>query len=172
VRKRLQTKPSSSLSTGAETLLSPAVGQEFGDFGPMRLNGARMTAEGSRSDDFDISTDDVADLRRPRVAMHRDGTSMVVWRSQDAGYSRVFCDTAGRRLGCGTSRCLSLPRSAGVVDITATDALAILAAAAGATSCPRCVCDVDSSGEVVATDASTALLRSVGLNVDLICPAC
>ncbi len=54
----------------------------------------------------------------------------------------------------------------------ASDAFAVLNAAAGARSCMMCVCDVDSSGTVSATDALSVLKKAVGYDMILHCPAC
>lgn len=70
------------------------------------------------------------------------------------------CDVIG---GCGD------PFGGGV---NATGALYALQAAVGATSCLRCICDVDVSGAISATDALTILQAAVGQPVTLACPPC
>ena len=55
---------------------------------------------------------------------------------------------------------------------TATDARVILNDALALHDCDVCICDVDGSGEITATDARRALLRSVGVGEDLYCPLC
>ena len=55
---------------------------------------------------------------------------------------------------------------------TARDALFVLIAAVGTSSCELCVCDVDSSGRISATDALLVLKSVVGDDVRLSCPAC
>jgi hypothetical protein len=56
--------------------------------------------------------------------------------------------------------------------VTASDALFILRAGVGLGSCETCVCDVDGSGSITATDALLALAYAVGQPVELECPAC
>lgn len=56
--------------------------------------------------------------------------------------------------------------------IGASDALYALSAAVGLSACEACICDVDSSTSVVATDALLVLERAVGLPVELACPVC
>ena len=56
--------------------------------------------------------------------------------------------------------------------IGATDALAVLNAAIDLRPCADCICDVDSSRTVVATDALLVLQRGVALPVAIACPAC
>jgi len=47
-----------------------------------------------------------------------------------------------------------------------------LRAAVGASVCELCVCDVNGSGEVTASDALAVLQAAVGLDVTLDCPPC
>jgi hypothetical protein len=56
--------------------------------------------------------------------------------------------------------------------VTASDALAVLNAAVGAFPCEPCVCDVDGSGSIAATDALVTLREAVGLSATLDCPPC
>jgi len=55
---------------------------------------------------------------------------------------------------------------------TASDALWLLQAALGSDDCKPCVCDVDGSGQVTASDALRALKRSTNPQVALRCPPC
>jgi cysteine-rich repeat protein len=56
---------------------------------------------------------------------------------------------------------------------TASDALFALGAAVGTNFCDLCVCDVDDSGSVTASDASKLLSYGVGVpGVSLQCPSC
>jgi len=55
---------------------------------------------------------------------------------------------------------------------TATDARYALLAAIGARVCDLCVCDVDMSGTIVATDALLLLSDATGLAVTLTCSTC
>jgi hypothetical protein len=52
----------------------------------------------------------------------------------------------------------------------ATDSLFVLNAAVGILQCELCVCDVDSSGAVVATDALRILAKAAGLDEVIDCP--
>jgi hypothetical protein len=63
------------------------------------------------------------------------------------------------------------PQSDGATP-TATDALAALNAAVGLLACELCVCDVDGSGAIAATDALSILSLAVGGSVSLDCPSC
>lgn len=56
--------------------------------------------------------------------------------------------------------------------INATDALFALRAAVGLESCALCVCDLDNSGAVSASDALALLLLAVGQPGNLDCPPC
>jgi hypothetical protein len=56
--------------------------------------------------------------------------------------------------------------------VTATDALAALRAAVGSGECPLCVCDVNDSGSITASDSLTILQFSIGQPVPLTCPDC
>ncbi len=57
-------------------------------------------------------------------------------------------------------------------ELTATDALLALRTAVESSACPACICDVNASGGVLASDALLILQASVGLPVELHCPAC
>ena len=56
--------------------------------------------------------------------------------------------------------------------VKASDGLFMLRAGIGLETCPTCVCDVDGSGAVTATDALVALKIAVGQQIELACPAC
>jgi len=59
--------------------------------------------------------------------------------------------------------------------VTASDALFVLQAAVGSTSCDVCLCDVVSTGgaqPITASDALAVLRRSVGVPVPFACPQC
>jgi hypothetical protein len=63
------------------------------------------------------------------------------------------------------------PSSAGAAP-SASDALYVLLASVGIETCPACICDVDGSLAVGATDALRVLQSAVGNPVELSCPAC
>jgi hypothetical protein len=54
--------------------------------------------------------------------------------------------------------------------VTATDALAVLMAAVGSSSCLPEHCDADADGVVASTDALRILVSAVGQGADLQCP--
>ena len=56
--------------------------------------------------------------------------------------------------------------------IRASDALFALNTAVSLVTCELCVCDVDGSGGIAATDAAILLRVAVGQNIELACPAC
>jgi hypothetical protein len=56
--------------------------------------------------------------------------------------------------------------------VRASDALFILRTAVGTLACQACVCDIDGSGSITATDALVALKIAVGQALALSCPAC
>lgn len=107
------------------------------------------------------------------------GQVVVVWSGrgdQDGDksgiFARMYCeaDFDQRRCGLPTRR---LPReSARQRPPIAGDALEVVRAALGLTSCPFCECDVDGNGRVTVSDALLLLHVAVGLPRDLECPAC
>lgn len=128
--------------------------------------------------------------RTPSVSAGGAGLFAVVWQSDDDGdqegvAGRVF--SIGTSTGTTTTTTLPSGGDCGdpVVDgglvaavpdgpsvITASDALYILGAAVGVRSCELCVCDVNDSGGITATDALAALNEAVGLPIVLDCPPC
>lgn len=56
--------------------------------------------------------------------------------------------------------------------ITASDALIVLSASVGIAECPLCVCDVNDSGGITATDALLVVRYAVGQPLTLECPPC
>jgi hypothetical protein len=56
--------------------------------------------------------------------------------------------------------------------VTATDALFALQAAVGLISCELCVCDVNNSTAITASDALAILAAAVGQAITLTCPDC
>lgn len=63
------------------------------------------------------------------------------------------------------------PLSTGAAPL-ASDALGVLRAAVGSTTCDPCVCDATGDGNVAASDAQRVLKAAVGTPQDLQCPAC
>ena len=110
-----------------------------------------------------------------RSAAISDTEFIAVWdglAEADEGqaiYSQAFCVFGDTNTLCGDATC---PVATEQEEITAKDALFTLLAAIDAFSCPLCICDVDSSGVVSATDALAVLRTSTGLSASLQCPAC
>lgn len=63
------------------------------------------------------------------------------------------------------------PHSTGPVS-TASDSWYVLRTAVGLSTCNRCVCDVNDSGDITSTDALIVLEDAVGLDVTYDCPPC
>ncbi len=63
-------------------------------------------------------------------------------------------------------------RERSAAHVTATDALFVLQVTVGIGTCLPCVCDVDDSGGVSATDALIMLQSAVDPSVELQCPPC
>ena len=98
-----------------------------------------------------------------------------------AGATRLFlgtCDGTGwyNNGGTFTVDVASTARSCGdavnTLDVSATDALFILNVAVGIETGALCICDVDGSGSVSASDALADLLYAIGGPIELQCPAC
>jgi hypothetical protein len=75
------------------------------------------------------------------------------------------CDSASAAGDCGQ------PTSSGTIP-TATDSRYVLLAGIGARFCNPCICDVDGSGEITATDSLTLLSVASGVSIELTCPPC
>jgi hypothetical protein len=56
--------------------------------------------------------------------------------------------------------------------VSAVDAFIALRAAVGVGECAACICDVDASSTIVATDALSLLRVAVGIESDLACTPC
>jgi hypothetical protein len=56
--------------------------------------------------------------------------------------------------------------------ITSGDALRVLRTGVGTAECDDCICDVDASGSIAASDALAVLRKAVGQQVELECPPC
>lgn len=63
------------------------------------------------------------------------------------------------------------PQSTGTKP-SASDCLVILKAAVQVVSCELCVCDVNNSKSLSATDGLQCLKKAVGVNITLTCPSC
>ena len=103
---------------------------------------------------------------------------VVVWQSPQDGSAdgivgqRFVTSATG---SCGDPIALTASFTAGADlarVVTATDAPAILQAAVGLRPCELCICDVNGSATLSATDALMALQYSVGQPASLLCPPC
>lgn len=120
------------------------------------------------------------------VAMADDGRFVVAWEAYLADGDKNGVEARRFSLDTGTTTSTTsttVPPASGCGDpvaltagastlVTASDALFILNVAIGAGSCLDCVCDVDGSGSVAATDALAVLQRAVGQPVPFACPPC
>jgi glucose/arabinose dehydrogenase len=70
------------------------------------------------------------------------------------------------------SRTCGDPFGPASADVTVGDALYVLRASVGTSTCAECLCDVNSSGDITAADALAVLRVAVGQDVALVCPAC
>lgn len=108
------------------------------------------------------------------------GDVIVAWQSpQDSSadgiFAQRFVTSSGPAGSCGDPIALTAAFAASTHlgrAVTATDALAILQAAVGLLSCELCVCDVNGSGNLSASDALVTLQFSVGQSGSLLCPPC
>jgi hypothetical protein len=116
------------------------------------------------------------------AAISDDGKSnvVVVWESPQDGsadgiYGQRFITTSVPGGSCADPIAITVGFAASTHlgrAVTATDALAILQAAVGLMSCELCICDVNGSNTVSASDALVTLQYSVGQSVPLVCPPC
>lgn len=94
----------------------------------------------------------------------------AIFDAGSAGKCKPTCD-AGKCIDVdGACKACAQPTSTGPTP-TASDALAILRTAIGSLRCRLCICDVDDTGSVVATDALITLKRAVGQAITLNCPS-
>lgn len=108
-----------------------------------------------------------------------DGRFVVLWNDdsgRDGSYGAVlgqrFCIEGSSRT-CGDATCRSvLDSTVDFRNVTVSDALATLKTAVGLHTCSLCVCDVDGSGRITASDGRIVLLRSVGSDGTFRCPPC
>jgi len=104
---------------------------------------------------------------RPCGRLARAGRSLksIVWVVAWLAWMTTVTPTTPALGACGQ------PQSTGALP-TASDALAVLNVSVGIGTCSLCVCDVDASGQVMATDALIVLRAAIGLSVTLQCGAC
>ena len=116
------------------------------------------------------------------AAISDDGQSnvVVVWQSPQDGSAdgidgQRFVTESSPAGSCGDPIALTTGFAASTHlgrAVTATDALAILQAAVGLLACELCVCDVNGSATLSASDALLTLQYSVGQSTSLFCPPC
>lgn len=88
----------------------------------------------------------------------------------EAHSATLVCDAGLCRDAVGGCKPCGQPIGTGLAP-TASDALAILRAGIGTQDCRLCVCDIDGSGSIVATDSLLALNLAVGQPIPRQCPA-
>src|SRR5205085_12292365 len=109
-----------------------------------------------------------------REHSRRDGWSARRWQRKRSPLSGVvlalvaLVSTAGVPAFAAQGDC-GQPQTTGSKP-TAGDALSILHAAVGERSCAACICDVNGSQTVTATDALVTLKSAVGQDIALVCP--
>jgi hypothetical protein len=121
--------------------------------------------------------------QRPAVAAEGGNRFVVVWDGAEPDDDDVFAQrfqfsdavpttttTLASQGDCADPVPLRAGSSAGVT--TATDALFVLRAAVGIGTCELCICDINGSGSITATDALATLNRAVDQPVELLCPPC
>jgi hypothetical protein len=94
------------------------------------------------------------------------GAFQRFFRGTVVGFATLACCGVASAAGdCGQ------PTSSGAAS-TATDSRYVLLAAIGARFCEPCICDVDASGNIAATDSLTLLTVASGVSIPLTCPPC
>jgi hypothetical protein len=91
---------------------------------------------------------------------------------QDGGAGTVSLTGAAPSCSDPLALVATTGRSASPRTVSAGDALFILRTAVGSECCDLCVCDVNGSRDIAATDALLALKRAVGQTITLACPPC
>jgi hypothetical protein len=102
------------------------------------------------------------------------GIDQQLVRCDQAGTSTTTTTTLGGGGACGDPVALTTgdARDDLPLSVNATDGLFVLRASVGLATCDVCVCDVNGSGAVSATDALAVLQLAVGQPVPLQCPPC
>jgi hypothetical protein len=131
-------------------------------------------------DEVQVNAYVTGDQADPSVTSDADGDVIVVWSSErqdgnkEGMFGRPLRVEAAPAPHCGDpidpSPASEVAAGAGFVN--ATDALGVMRAAVGMAVCEPCVCDVDSSGKIVVTDALLVLKRAVDDSTLLQCPPC
>jgi len=131
-------------------------------------------------DELRVNTATANDQFRPTVSADDTGSVVVAWENGSSSETEADISLQryqGEASAGGTCADPIPPLVAGTPsttasNVSATDSLFILRVAVALDSCELCVCDVDGSGSVAATDALATLRLAVGQPIDLECPAC
>jgi hypothetical protein len=139
------------------------------------LYGQAFLADGSRSGkEFQISTRTKNNQGGPGssysgIAFLNESEFVVVWDEWRRGAGG---DIFGRRFRLVPDQSLCADSVGQDLTINVTDALGALRASVGIGECDFCNCDVDSSGDLTATDAQLILGAVVAAKSRLACPRC
>jgi hypothetical protein len=154
---------------------SPQDGSSRGMFG------RRFTAVGAPlGAEFQVNSFTPGSQYNAAISDSGQAEILVVWQtpadgSADGISGQRFITSSGPAGSCGDPIALTASFAASTHlgrAVTATDALAILQAAVGLLACELCVCDVNGSGNLSASDALVTLQFSVGQSGPLLCPPC
>ena len=134
---------------------------------------------GALGDELLVNSTTANDQWRPAVSANDDGSVVVAWESAGASAAEADIDLQRYQAELSAGGTCADPialvigaRSFTASNTTATDALFILRVSVSLDSCELCVCDVDGSGLVAATDALATLQLAVSQPIELNCPAC
>jgi hypothetical protein len=143
--------------------------------------GRRFTAVGAPlGAEFQVNSFTPGSQYNAAISDSGQAEILVVWQtpadgSADGISGQRFITSSGPAGSCGDPIALTASFAASTHlgrAVTATDALAILQAAVGLLACELCVCDVNGSGNLSASDALVTLQFSVGQSGPLLCPPC
>jgi len=143
--------------------------------------GRRFSAAGSPlGGEFQVNSFTPGSQYNAAISDSGQSDVIVVWQSPSDGSAdgiaaQRFVTSSGPVGSCGDPVAVTASFAASTHlgrAVTATDALAILQAAVGLLACELCVCDVDGSGSIAASDALLTLQYSVGQSESLLCPPC
>jgi hypothetical protein len=107
-------------------------------------------------------------------AQLQDGTE-IIGRAEPHAVATTTTTTLPPNGSCGDPANLSVGVLGGDAlanEITASDALFILFASLELQTCELCICDINGSGSITATDALLALASAIGQSITFNCPAC
>jgi hypothetical protein len=139
--------------------------------------GRRFSAAGAPlGAEFQVNSFTPGSQYNAAISDNGQGDVVVAWQSPQDGsadgiVAQRFVTSSGPAGSCGDPIALTASTQPGRA-VTATDSLAILQAAVGLLACELCVCDVNGSGSLSASDALVTLQFSVGQSLPLLCPPC